>query len=167
MFLLVINIFVRSDNAACYHCSSLWITIPHISLLMGITVQRFDFSEAQNENSYCGAKNSTHAWEDKKGVAEDINVLTAGDMKEAIDDYGGVAGCQTAHVDMSVHHIPVLPPIKGISKYSNVQYEGNGSVTSMKGMQYWFWEDNIASYNSFQLGAYCHNRFLGTINFRG
>ncbi|CAG2245172.1 unnamed protein product [Mytilus edulis] len=42
--------FIRSDNAGCYHCGSLW------SSLQCILIQRYDFSESQDGKSYCDAK---------------------------------------------------------------------------------------------------------------
>ncbi|CAC5400229.1 unnamed protein product [Mytilus coruscus] len=50
------EVFLRSDNAGCYHCGCLWLSLHGISERTGIRVTRYDFSEAQSGKSICDAK---------------------------------------------------------------------------------------------------------------
>lgn len=67
-------------------------------------------------------------------VSNGKNVVCASDMKSAIDDYGGVSGCQAAHVEITNtlddHRATGL--IKGISKISNIEFQENMQITMWK-----------------------------------
>ena len=39
------NVFLRSDNAGCYHSGSLLLSLPFIGQRTGMTILRYDFSE--------------------------------------------------------------------------------------------------------------------------
>ena len=45
--------FLRSDNAGCYHCAPLMLSIPGISKRTGIEIRRYDFSDAQSGKDIC------------------------------------------------------------------------------------------------------------------
>ncbi|XP_062614103.1 uncharacterized protein LOC134275825 isoform X2 [Saccostrea cucullata] len=125
----ITEVFLRSDNAGCYHCSNLWLSIPFISQRTGISIRRYDFSEAQSGKSYCDAKIAHMRAKIRKTVIEGNDVLCAADMKSAIDRYGGVTGCQAAHIE--INSFPTDSStglIKGISKISNVEFQDDGCM---------------------------------------
>ena len=39
--------FLRSDNAGCYHCAYLILSLPSLGDLVGITIKCYDFSDPQ------------------------------------------------------------------------------------------------------------------------
>ena len=60
-----------------------------------------------------------------KVAASGHNILSAADMKSALDLYGGTTGCQASHVEMKeMPPSAARYPIKGISRISNVEFEG-------------------------------------------
>ncbi|XP_052097306.1 uncharacterized protein LOC127732267 [Mytilus californianus] len=128
------TVFLRSDNAGCYHCGNLWFSIPFISERTGVYIRRYDFSEAQSGKSYCDAKIAHMRGKIRQCVSNGKNVVCASDMKSAIDDYGGVSGCQAAHVEITNilddHRATGL--IKGISKISNIEFQENMQITMWK-----------------------------------
>lgn len=81
-------------------------------------------SEAQSGKSYCDAKIAHMRGKFSKVVASGYNILTAANMKSAIDLYEGTAGCQAAHVKLQGFPPSTAKcPIKGITKISNVKFE--------------------------------------------
>nr|XP_022331330.1 uncharacterized protein LOC111129325 [Crassostrea virginica] len=118
------RVFLRSDNAGCYHCGNLWLAIPGISMRTGVFIARYDFSEAQSGKSYCDAKIAHMRGKLCKVAASGHNILSAADMKSALDLYGGTTGCQASHVEMKeMPPSAARYPIKGISRISNVEFE--------------------------------------------
>ena len=48
----IVEAFARSDNAGCYHCAPLLLSIPGISQRTGVTTSRYDFSESNSVKIY-------------------------------------------------------------------------------------------------------------------
>uniref|UniRef100_K1R449 Uncharacterized protein n=1 Tax=Magallana gigas TaxID=29159 RepID=K1R449_MAGGI len=80
------SFFLRSDNAGCYHCGCLWVSMHGISERTGISIVRYDFSELQAGKSYCDAKIAHMRSKLRMFVSSGENVTTPFDMKEAIMD---------------------------------------------------------------------------------
>lgn len=125
--------FLRSDNAGCYHCGNLWLAIQGIS----ISIASYDFSEAQSGKSYCDAEIAHMRGKLSKEAASGHNIITAADMKSAIDLHGGTTGCQASrcqasHVELLEKPSPTAKcPIKGITRISNVKF-GEGLITTWR-----------------------------------
>ncbi|KAI8484508.1 hypothetical protein Bbelb_377790 [Branchiostoma belcheri] len=90
------RVFLRSDNAVCYHCAPLILSLPAISRKTGISVQRFDFSDPQAGKDICDRKIASMKTHIRRYVNEKHDVLTADDMKEALESHGGIKGCRVA-----------------------------------------------------------------------
>ena len=45
--------FLRSDNAGCYHCAYLILSLPSIGERAGIMIKRYDFSDPQAGKDVC------------------------------------------------------------------------------------------------------------------
>ena len=52
----VSNVYIKSDNAGCYHCTQLISALPGIGKRNGITVRRYDFSDPQSGKDICDRK---------------------------------------------------------------------------------------------------------------
>ena len=76
------QVYLRSDNAGCYHCGYLLLSLPSIVDRTGVKITRYDFSEPQ-------------AGKDRF-LNEGNDIKTASDMKTAFESYGGVKGCYAA-----------------------------------------------------------------------
>ncbi|KAI8515676.1 hypothetical protein Bbelb_064890 [Branchiostoma belcheri] len=94
------RVFLRSDNAGCYHCAPLILSLPAISRKTGISVQRFDFSDPQAGKDICDRKIASMKTHIRRYVNEKHDVLTANDMKEALESHGGIKGCRVATHDL-------------------------------------------------------------------
>ncbi|CAB3989976.1 hypothetical protein AC249_AIPGENE26556 [Paramuricea clavata] len=87
--------FLRSDNAACYHCDPLMLSIPGISKRTGIEIRRYNFSDAQSGKDICDRRIACAKSHIRRFLNERNNITTASDMKKALDSYGGVKGYRT------------------------------------------------------------------------
>ena len=43
------SIYIRSDNAGCYHCAFSLLSVYHVAREHAIELKRFDFSDPQGE----------------------------------------------------------------------------------------------------------------------
>uniref|UniRef100_A0A8W8LUZ6 C2H2-type domain-containing protein n=1 Tax=Magallana gigas TaxID=29159 RepID=A0A8W8LUZ6_MAGGI len=122
--------YLRSDNAGCYHCGQIWLSIPSLSERTGITVKRYDYSEAQSGKSYCDAKIAHMRSKMRIFSSEGHNICTATQMKEAIDSGAGVKGTCIAVVDVDVTKQEVTKHSwKGVSFISNIEFTSTGIKT--------------------------------------
>jgi len=85
--------FLRSDNAGCYHCAFLLLSLPSLGQRVGVRTARYDFSEAQAGKDICDRRAAALKSHIKRYINEGNDVKTADDMKAAIDSHGGVKGC--------------------------------------------------------------------------
>jgi hypothetical protein len=125
----VIHTFVV-DRLLYIYMHYIYATLSICFCIPGIAITRYDFSEAQNGKSYCDAKIAHMRGQMRKKVSSGMNILTASDMKIAIDAGNGVAGCQCAHVEIPAPpHVTPQHGIKGISKISDVVFTSSGITT--------------------------------------
>ncbi|CAC5395936.1 unnamed protein product [Mytilus coruscus] len=79
------------------------------------------------EKSYCDSKIAHMRTKMKTFVASGKDVITAKDMKVAIDDGSGVVGCQVAYVTVdSTKQTLTSHKWKGVNAYTDIKYEENG-----------------------------------------
>lgn len=126
------KVFLRSDNAGCYHCGNLWLSLHGISNRTGLSILRYDFSESQDGKSYCDAKIAHLRGKIRQYVSGGNNVRTAQDMKDAIDSMKGVVGCQAVLVQInskSADEASAMKTVwKGITKISNIELRNQDIV---------------------------------------
>ncbi|XP_062576042.1 uncharacterized protein LOC134237917 [Saccostrea cucullata] len=110
------EVFLRSDNAGCYHCGCLWLSLHGISERTGnINILRYDFSEVQAGK--------------RMFVSSGKNVITPFDLKNAIMDGSGVVGCQCAVVEVDKKKQTMTSHcFKGVSSISNLSFEGEDII---------------------------------------
>lgn len=108
-----------------------------ITFFSGISIVRYDFSEPQAGKSYCDAKIAHMRSKLRMFVSSGENVTTPFDMKKAIMDGSGVAGCQCAVVEVDRKNQTMTSHcIKGITNINNLAFEG----------------DDIIAWHSFSIG---------------
>lgn len=99
-------------------------------IILGITVKRYDYSEAQSGKSYCDAKIAHMRSKMRIFSSEGHNICTATQMKEAIDSGAGVKGTCIAVVDVDVTKQEVTKHSwKGVSFISNIEFTSTGIKT--------------------------------------
>ncbi|CAC5357185.1 unnamed protein product [Mytilus coruscus] len=84
-------------------------------------------SELQAGKSYCDSKIAHMRTKMKTFVASRKDIITAKDIKVAIDDGSGVVGCQVVYVTIdSTKQTLTSHKWKGVNAYTDIKYEENG-----------------------------------------
>ena len=53
------SVYIRSDNAGCYHCAFSLLSVYHVACEHAIELKRFDFSDPQGGKGSCDRKAAT------------------------------------------------------------------------------------------------------------
>ena len=119
--------YLRSDNAGCYHCGYLLLSLPGIGDRTGVKIARYDFSEPQAGKDICDRRIAAVKSHMRRFLNEGNDVKTASDMKAAIESYGGIKGCyaavclaQASAQTMTKH------TMAGVQGLHNFSYENGG-----------------------------------------
>ena len=115
--------FLRSDNAGCYHCAYLLLSLPSLGERAGIRIVRYDFSEPQAGKDVCDRRIATVKSHMRRYINEGHDIKSASDMKAAIDSYGGVKGCQAAVVKVQESSQTMKKHILNFFLFCNVFWE--------------------------------------------
>ena len=131
------EVFLRSDNGACYHNTASLLALPAIGSRTGIRIRRYDFSEPQAGKDICDRKIAPMKAHIRRYVNEKHDVATAAKMKEALESHGGVTGSRVAVAAVNLaNETGGTNKIKGISKLNNFE----------------FTEEGIRSWSAYQIG---------------
>ena len=87
---------IRPDNAGCYDNASIIFSLKALGERTDIHVERYDFSETQSGKDICDRKMATRKQHIRRYVNEKNDVLTASDVKKALESHGGVRGYRVA-----------------------------------------------------------------------
>ena len=90
------KVYLRSDNAGCYHNGPLFLSLSHIAKRAVIVPLRYDFSDPQAGKDICDRKIAPMKAHMRRYVNEKHDIKTAEDMKEALESHGGIKGCRAA-----------------------------------------------------------------------
>ncbi|KAK3721866.1 hypothetical protein QZH41_011502, partial [Actinostola sp. cb2023] len=125
--------FLRSDNAGCYHTAFLLLSLPGLGKRSGINILRYDFSDPQAGKDICDRRIATVKSHMRRYIKrhrhfnEGNDILSAEDMKMAIESYGGVKGCYAAVVQMDqTKQTMTAHTMPGIQALNNFHFESNG-----------------------------------------
>jgi len=120
--------FFRSDNTGCYHSGALLLSLHMIGKRTGITPLRYDFSDPQSGKDICDRKTAPMKSHIRRWVNKKHDVLTALDMKTALESHGGPKGCRIAVVKIDPVAENASPPnkIPGITLLNNFAFTKNG-----------------------------------------
>ncbi|CAH1248588.1 Hypp8275 [Branchiostoma lanceolatum] len=121
--------FLRSDNAGCYHCAPLMLSLPSISQKTGISVLRYDFSDPQAGKDICDRKIASMKTHIRRYVNEKHDVLTAESMKEALESHGGIKGCRiaVAQTEETNREYP-RQKWEGVKSWNNFMFETDEDI---------------------------------------
>ena len=118
---------LRSDNGACYHNAPLLFALPAIGSRTGIQIKRYDFSEPQAGKDICDRKIAPMKAHIRRYVNERHDVVTAAEMKEALESHGGITGCRAAVAKINTaNETGGTNKLKGISKLNNFEFTEAG-----------------------------------------
>ncbi|KXJ26973.1 hypothetical protein AC249_AIPGENE9994 [Exaiptasia diaphana] len=124
---LINKAYLRSDNAGCYHNSPLILYLSSIGARSGVSLLRYDFSEPQAGKDICDRKTAPMKAHIRRFVNEKHDVVSAEDMKTALESHGGLKGCRITVVELdSSKDLQDDNKIPGISLLYNFSYEQDG-----------------------------------------
>ena len=120
------QVYLRSDEAGCYHNNSLIAALPSIGEHTGISVRRFDHSEPQHGKDICDRILCPMKAAIRTFCNEGHDILTANDIHIALKERQ-VKGTTAAvcSVDESNKNAEVRK-LEGFSKFHNVSFEFEG-----------------------------------------
>ena len=124
------TVYIRNDNAGCYHCAQTLIIAPQIAKRHGPQISRIDFSEPQGGKGACDRKAATIKTHMAKYLNSGHDIETASQMKEAIESSRGVRG-----VTVKVCGPPNIPSNKSF-KWEKVSFVSN-LYYGQEGMRTW------------------------------
>ncbi|CAC5370794.1 unnamed protein product [Mytilus coruscus] len=126
---LVTEIFLKSDNAGCYHCVPLISYIHNINVNGGFSdkIVQYNFSEAQSGKDICDVKTSHCKMHILRYSGEGHDVLSAEGMSTALNSNGGVKGVFNAVVAIDQNHqTKTKTKIPNISAMNNFEFYSEG-----------------------------------------
>ncbi|CAH3107506.1 unnamed protein product, partial [Porites lobata] len=130
---LLKELFLRSDNAGCYHNAALLISAPTITRTGGLALKNYSFSEANSGKHVCDRKIAPLKAHIGRYLNEGHDVITARQLKEAIDSYGGIKGCRASVIELDTRKQTTnAPKLSGISQLNNFEYTKDGGMTVSK-----------------------------------
>ena len=123
----VTEAFFRSDNAGCYHCGFIILSLPSLGQRTGIEVKRYDFSDPQAGKDVCDRRIAAMKSHMRRYINEGHDVQTAYDMKSALDSYGAVKGCYIAVAEISESCQTLTKhSFAGIQAFNNFKFDSTG-----------------------------------------
>ena len=131
------KVFLRSDNAGCYHNTELLLSLKSMGDRYGVVIERYDFSDPQSGKDVCDRRIASMKTHIRRWVNEGHGVTTALEMKVSLESHGGVRSCRFAVVEIDKTQLNAqVKKIRGISFLNNFQ----------------FGEDGILSWKAYQVG---------------
>ena len=91
----VTKAFLRSDEAGCYHNSQLIVAARDIGQRVGVSIERYNFSEPQSGKDVCDRILCPMKGAIRRYCNEGLDILTARDMRTALKERS-VQGCTAA-----------------------------------------------------------------------
>ena len=123
----ITEVSLRSDNAGCYHCAPLILSMADLAKKVDVIISRYDFSEVQAGKDICDRKIAPMKAHIERYVNEGNDVLTAEDMHTALESYNGVRGCYASVLkigDMPSSDETLKWP--GVTNFTNFSFEEGG-----------------------------------------
>ena len=123
------RIFLRQDNAGCYHSASTVLACPFIETATKVKVEGLDFSDPQGGKGVADRLAGTAKGHIRIFINEGNDVTNAEQMKEALLSHGGSEGVRVAVAGTLEESVSgELPKIVGISKLNNFRSTGGKLV---------------------------------------
>ena len=130
--------YLKSDEAGCYHNSQLIVAARDVGERVGVSLQRYDFSEPQSGKDVCDRILCPLKGAIRRYCNEGHNVLTASDMHTALKERP-VQGCTASvcHVNETKKGIDIKK-LQQFSAMHDFSYQQDG--LSVEGIPSWPWQ---------------------------
>lgn len=122
----ITHVYLRSDEAGCYHNNSLIAAAKDIGQRVGITVCRYDFSEPQYGKDVCDRILCPMKTCIRRYCNEGHDILTAADMRRALSERPVKGTSASVCVVDETKKTLEVNKIEGFSKLHNIQLEEKG-----------------------------------------
>jgi len=120
------KVYLRSDEAGCYHSNNLIAAVRDIGERVGITVQNYDYSEPQSGKDMCDRIICPMKTSIRTYCCEGHDILTACDMRNALQHHlvrGTSASVNT--VNESQQYL-LMKKLDHFSSFHNFHFENSG-----------------------------------------
>lgn len=120
------SVYMRHDNARCYHSASTLVSVHQVATKHGINLKRIDFSDPQGGKGSCDRKAATIKSHMRIHLNSGHDIETASQMMAAIESAGGIAGVRVTV--SGPQPTATSTPVKwdGISFINNIAYSDEG-----------------------------------------
>ena len=120
------SVYIRSDNAGCYHCTFSLLSVYHVAREHAIELKRFDFSDPEGGKGSCDRKATTIKSHMRTHPNSGHDIETASQMMTAIESSGGISGIRVtvSRPQPAAKSTPVN--WEGISFINNIAYTKDG-----------------------------------------
>jgi len=122
----VSKVYLRQDNAGCYHSSRLVLSLQKIATKNRINLARVDFSDPQGGKGPCDRKAATIKNHIKIYLNEGHDVETADQMVTAIESGFQLPGVRVTSCGEQTKEMSFDPKWKGISFLNNFVFNKKG-----------------------------------------
>ena len=122
----ITHVYLRWDEAGCYHNNSLIAAAKDIGQRVGITVCRYDFSEPQYGKDVCDRVLCQMKTCIQRYCNEGHDILTAADMRRALSERPVKGTSASVCVVDETKKTLEVKKIEGFSKLHNIQFEEKG-----------------------------------------
>ena len=122
----ITTVYLRSDEAGCYHNNLLIAALKDVGKRAGVFVERYDFSEPQQGKDICDRIICPLKSAIRRYCNEGNDILRAEDMYAALEKYP-VRGttCSVSRINDSVTQLPVHK-LSNFSSFHNFKFEQDG-----------------------------------------
>ena len=122
----VTTVFLRQDNAGCYHSASVLLSVQRIANKNEITLSRVDYSDPQGGKGACDRKAATIKGHIKIYLNEGHDVETADQMVTAMESKSGIPGVRVTLCGQQSSDTAFPTKLEGISFLNNAEYNKDG-----------------------------------------
>ena len=120
------SVYIRSDNAGCYHCMFSLLSVYHVAREHAIELKRFDFSDREGGKGSCDRKAATIKSHMRTHPNSGHDIETVSKMMTAIESSGGISGIRVT-VSRSQPAAKSTPVNwEGVSFINNIAYTKDG-----------------------------------------
>lgn len=116
------TMYIRSDNAGCYHSAATVLSMPAVSTSTGILIKRMDFSEPCYGKDICDRRTAPVKMHVSRYIHAGNDVTNGPQLREAIHSFGGIQGTQACVGLMKISPKDKPGPWIGISKFNNFEF---------------------------------------------
>ena len=120
------TVFLRQDNAGCYHSTSILLSVQRIATKNNINLCQVDYSDPQGGKGSCDRKAATIKSHIRIYLNEGHDVETAEQMVSAIESAGGVPGVRVTLCGEQTVEMPFEAKWEGISFLNNLAFSREG-----------------------------------------